>query len=170
MDRPNNQRINHQIRITPVRVIDEEGAQLGILPTAQALGLARERGLDLVEISPTTRPPVCKIMDFSKHKYQQQKAAKEARKKQSIIEIKEIQLSPNIGEHDLGVKINKIKEFIGDGSKVKVIIRFRGREMAHTDLGFKLMNDLFSKISDIAKFENKPIMDGKFLRAMLTGI
>jgi translation initiation factor IF-3 len=170
VDRVQNQRVNHQIRITPIRLIDENGAQLGVLPTVQAMNLARERGLDLVEISPNVRPPVCKLMDYSKYKYQQQKAAKEAKKKQNNVELKEIQLRPNIGDHDLDVKVNKIKEFLGDGNKVKVVIRFAGREMAHTDLGFKLMSDVFDRVSSIAKFENKPVLEGKFLRAILTSI
>lgn len=170
MDRVQNQRINNQIRITPIRVIDENGAQLGIIPTVQALNMARDKGLDLVEISPNVRPPVCKLMDYSKFKYQQQKAAKEAKKKQTNVELKEIQLRPNIGDHDLAVKVSKIKEFIGDGAKVKVVIRFAGREMAHTDLGFKLMNDVFDQVSSISKFESKPLLEGKFLRAILAPI
>lgn len=170
MDKTQNQRINYQIRITPIRLIGEDGAQLGVIPTAQALSMARERNLDLVEISPNVRPPVCKIMDYGKYKYQQQKNAKEAKKKQTVVELKEIQFRPNIGEHDLDVKVSKIKEFIAEGNKVKIVIRFSGREMAHTDLGFDLMGAIFDKVSTTAKFENKPILEGKFLRAILAPV
>lgn len=170
MEKQQFQRVNGQIRVSPVRLIGDDGTQLGIVPVAQALSMARDKGLDLVEISPNVRPPVCKIMDYSKHKYLQQKAAKEARKKQVNIEYKEIQLRPNIGDHDLNVKINKIKEVLIDGNKAKLVLRFAGREMAHTDLGFKLFDDIMKQLGPSARFESKPVMEGKFLRAVITSV
>ena len=125
-------RVNERIRVREIRVIDDNGTQLGIMPPPQALAIAKQKGLDLVEISPTAVPPVCRIMDFGKYQYQEQKRAREARKHQKVIEVKEIKMRPNIDDHDYEVKMRAMKRFIEEGDKVKVTLRFRGREMVRT--------------------------------------
>jgi translation initiation factor IF-3 len=134
---------------------------IGVLPTREALWRAREVGLDLVEISPNADPPVCKILDFGKYKYEQQKKKNEAKKRQKIVEIKEIKIRPNIDDHDYDVKMRQAKSFIGDGDKVKVTLRFRGRELAHVDLGMKVLERVKGELEDIAKVEQMPRMENR---------
>lgn len=134
---------------------------IGVLPTREALWRAREVGLDLVEISPNADPPVCKILDFGKYKYEQQKKKNEARKKQKVVEIKEIKIRPNIDDHDYDVKMRQARNFIGEGDKVKVTLRFRGRELAHVDLGMKVLERVKGELDEIAKVEQMPRMENR---------
>ena len=150
-----------------MQLIDAEGANLGIVPTDQALAMAEEGGLDLVEISPNTDPPVCKILDLGKLKYATQKKAAEARKKQKIIEIKEIKMRPNIDTHDYEVKMKAIQRFFEDGDKVKVTLKFRGREMAHLELGMKLLLQVKDDTQTIAKVEAEPKLEGRQMMMVL---
>mgnify|MGYP000866430351 CR=1 FL=1 len=154
-------RVNNQIRIPKVRLIDETGENLGVVPTREAMMRAEDAGLDLVEISPNSDPPVCKILDFGRYKYESQKRANEARKKQKIIEIKEIKLRPNIDEHDYDVKMRAIERFLGEGDKVKVTMRFRGREMAHQELGLKVLERVRDMFNEAAKVEQIPKLEGR---------
>ncbi len=154
-------RANQDIKVPNVRLIDEEGEQLGVVSTADARQRAYEAGLDLVEVSPNADPPVCKILDAGKLKYREQKKRNEARKKQKIIEIKEIKLRPNIDTHDYDVKMRNARRFIGDGDKVKVTMRFRGREMAHQFLGAQLLDRVKEELDEIAKVEQMPKMEGR---------
>lgn len=159
-------RSNEQIRFSPINVIDEEGNNYGLISNVEALSMARERGLDLVEINPTSRPPICKIMDFGKFKYDQAKKNKEARAKQKIVELKEIRLTAKIGDHDLEYKAKNAKEFFDDGDKVKVSMRLRGRENIFVDNAFLV----FEKFAEKAglDYESKPIKSGNQITAMLT--
>ena len=141
---------------------------IGVLPTREALWRAREVGLDLVEISPNADPPVCKILDFGKFKYEQQKKKNEARKKQKVVEIKEIKIRPNIDDHDYDVKMRQAKSFIGEGDKVKVTLRFRGRELAHVDLGMKVLERVKGELDEIAKVEQMPRMENRQMIMVLT--
>ena len=150
-----------------MQLIDAEGANLGIVQTDQALAMAEEAGLDLVEISPNTEPPVCKILDLGKLKYATQKKAAEARKKQKIIEIKEIKMRPNIDTHDYDVKMKAIQRFFEDGDKVKVTLKFRGREMAHLELGMKLLLQVKDDTLAIAKVEAEPKLEGRQMMMVL---
>ncbi len=152
---------NEKIRAREVRLIDEDGKQLGILPTFEALKLARERELDLVEISPKAIPPVCKIMDYGKFKYQLAKKAHEAKKKQTVIQVKEMKLGLKIEEHDLGVKVRHMKEFLTDGDKVKLTIMFRGREILHRDMGENLAFKIIESLKGVGALEQKPKFDGR---------
>ena len=145
--------MNDRIDAREILLIDEKGQKVGVMSPRQALTMAEQAGLDLVEISPGTQPPVCKILDYGKYKYQAQKKANEARKKQKVIEIKEIKMRPNIDTHDYGVKMRSIKRFFEEGDKVKVTLRFRGREMAHQELGFELLQQVKSDTAEIAKVE-----------------
>lgn len=154
-------RINDAIRAPRVRLIDEEGEMLGIMPARAALEKALEAGLDLVEISPNADPPVCKILDYGKFRYQEQKKRAEARKKQKVIEIKELKLRPVIDDHDLAVKLKAANRFLDDGDKVKFTLRFRGREMAHQDLGLKLLNRVKEALADKIKVEQEPKSEGR---------
>ena len=154
-------RINHRIDAREVRLIDAEGQNRGVIPTRQALALAEESGLDLVELSPDAKPPVCKILDYGKFKYQEQKKASEARKKQKVIEIKEIKMRPMIDDHDYDVKMKAIRRFFDEGDKVKVTLRFRGREMAHQELGQKLLERVKGDTIEIAKVESEPRFEGR---------
>ncbi|MGC6536833.1 MAG: translation initiation factor IF-3 [Candidatus Puniceispirillaceae bacterium] len=154
-------RVNEAIRASSVRCIDPEGEQLGVLPINEALSRAFELGLDLVELQPNAEPPVCKILDYGKFKYQAQKRANEARKKQKVIEVKEIKLRPNIDEHDYQVKMRAVQKFLGAGDKVKVTLRFRGREMAHVELGAQLLDRVKTEIDEFAKVEALPKMEGR---------
>ncbi|MFD1744641.1 translation initiation factor IF-3 [Rhizobium helianthi] len=160
-------RSNREIRIPRVQLIDAEGQNLGIVPTDQALRMAEEAGLDLVEISPNTEPPVCKILDLGKLKYANQKKAAEARKKQKIVEIKEIKMRPNIDTHDYEVKMKAINRFFEDGDKVRVTLRFRGREMAHQELGMKLLLQVKEDTAAIAKVEAEPKLEGRQMMMVL---
>jgi translation initiation factor IF-3 len=153
--------VNDRIDAREILLIDEKGQKVGVMSPRQALTMAEQAGLDLVEISPGTQPPVCKILDYGKYKYQAQKKANEARKKQKVIEIKEIKMRPNIDTHDYGVKMRSIKRFFEEGDKVKVTLRFRGREMAHQELGFELLKQVKSDTAEIAKVESEPRFEGR---------
>ena len=144
-----------------IRLVDERGAMQGVVTLREALEKAVEAGLDLVEIAPTAVPPVCKILDYGKFKYEEQKKKNEARKKQKVIEIKEIKVRPNIDENDYQVKMRAMKSFIGEGDKVKVTLRFRGREMAHQELGYKLLDRVKGDTAKIAKIEQEPRFEGR---------
>ncbi|MDD5427900.1 MAG: translation initiation factor IF-3 [Candidatus Omnitrophica bacterium] len=160
-------RINNRIRVREVRVVGEAGEQLGVLATPEALKRAEEAGLDLVEVAPTAVPPVCRIMDYSKYKYEQEKREKEARKKQKIVHLKEIRLSPKIGEHDYQFKVRNLEDFLKRGDKVKVTMMFKGREMAHVDLGRKILDRLASDISQIGEIEEPPRQEGRFINMVI---
>jgi len=159
--------INEQIRDKEVRLIDFDGKQLGIMPSREALRLADERKLDLVKISPTAKPPVCKIIDYSKFRFDQSKKEKEQRKRQKIITIKELRLSPNIDKHDVDVKIKKAIEFLTDGDKVKVSIRFRGREMGHTEIAYEILRDFAESVSELGTVEKAPKMEARTMAMFL---
>lgn len=150
-----------------VRLIDEKGGQVGIVPTQEALQMARERGLDLMEISPTAQPPVCKICDYGKFKYEKKKKEHEARKKQTVIKVKEIQLRPQTEEHDRDYKFKNVRQFLEDGDKAKITIMFRGREITYVDQGFKIMRQLAEMVKDIAVVEASPKLEGKKLIMVL---
>ncbi|GBD10666.1 Translation initiation factor IF-3 [bacterium HR23] len=160
-------RINEQIRVREVRVISDTGEQLGIMPTRQALELARERGLDLVEVAPQAVPPVCRLMDYGKFRYQQAKREREARKAQKEIEISEIRLRPRIAEHDLQAKLRRIREFLDDGDKVKLTVMFRGRELGRPEQGLNLLKNIVEQVKDLAKIETPPALEGRFLTLVL---
>jgi translation initiation factor IF-3 len=154
-------RVNDEIRVREVHLIDKDGANKGTVLIAEALRLAQEAGLDLVEIAPNATPPVCKLLDYGKFKYQEQKKAAEARKKQKIVEVKEIKFRPMIDDHDYDVKMRAMHRFFEEGDKVKVTLRFRGREMAHQELGFQLLNRVKDDTSKLAKVEQDPKMEGR---------
>jgi translation initiation factor IF-3 len=157
----NGPRFNEFISVPKVRVIDENGENLGVMLTAEAIEQAAEVGLDLVEVSPNADPPVCKFLDVGKFKYEAQKKANLARKTQKTQEIKEIKMRPNIDDHDYDVKMRKVRDFIGEGDKVKVTLRFRGREMAHPELGMKLLQKVKADFDPVAKVEYEPRMEGR---------
>ena len=154
-------RINRMIRVPQVRVIDAEGNQMGVLATKDALAAAETAGLDLVEIAPTANPPVCRIMDYGKYKYQLSKKAKEAKKKQTVISLKEIKLRGKTEEHDFQFKVRNIKRFLDDGDKVKVLIMFKGREITHTDLGMSMLKRVAEELKDMAVIEAPPKLEGR---------
>lgn len=153
--------MNRDILAEKVRCIDPEGEMLGVLTVREGILKAEEFGLDLVEVSPNADPPVCKILDYGKFKYEAQKKKNEAKKKQKVIEIKEIKLRPNIDDHDFEVKMKNVRKFIGEGDKVKVTLRFRGREMAHQDLGMNVLNRVRDEMEEAAKVESYPKMEGR---------
>ncbi len=159
--------INEQIRDKEVRVIGEDGEQLGIMPTKEAQKLADDAGLDLVKIAPTAKPPVCKIVDYGKYRYEQARREKEAKKKQKTIEIKEIRLSPNIDTNDLNTKMNAARKFLSKGDKVKVTLRFRGREMAHMASSKHILDDFAENLSDVATLEKAPKVEGRSMTMFL---
>ncbi len=159
--------INEQIRDKEIRLINADGEQLGIVHHKEGLRLAEQQGLDLVKISPGAKPPVCKIMNYSKYKFEQQKKEKEARKKQKTISIKELRLSPNIDTHDINVKIKKALEFLKNGDKVKVSIRFRGREMGYTDVAYDILNDFANAVSEYGIVEKAPKMEARSMAMFL---
>lgn len=150
-----------------IRLIDQDGSNVGIVSPERAIGMAEEVGLDLVEISPGATPPVCKIMDFGKYKYEKQKKSAEARKKQKIIEIKEVKFRPNIDTHDYDVKMRSVTKFLDEGDKVKVTLRFRGREMAHQELGRELLQKIAGDIEEIGNVESMPKMEGRQMIMMV---
>jgi len=154
-------RINEEIRSREVQLIDNTGDNKGVVDTQAALGMAQAAGLDLVEIAPNSSPPVAKILDYGKYKYQAQKKAAEARKKQKVVEIKEIKLRPMIDDHDYDVKMRAMKRFFEEGDKVKITLRFRGREMAHQELGFQLLNRVKADTGPMAKVESEPRFEGR---------
>jgi translation initiation factor IF-3 len=153
--------VNEDIRVPQVRLIDQEGEMLGVMTARDALLRAYEVGMDLLEISPNADPPVCKITDYGKYKYEQQKKANEARKKQKIVEIKEVKVRPNIDDHDYDVKMRQMKSFIGEGDKVKVTLRFRGREMAHQDLGVRVLERIRVELGETIKIEQMPRLENR---------
>ena len=160
-------RINEKITASEVRVISSTGVQLGIISIREALNHAEDEGYDLVEVSPDAKPPVCKIIDYGKLKYKEQKSKKEAKKKQKTIEVKEIKMRPGIDTHDYLVKIKALNKFISEGNKVKVSMRFRGREMEHQNLGFDLLKKLTEEVSEYAKVEVPPKSEGKQIMMIL---
>ncbi|MDE7277920.1 MAG: translation initiation factor IF-3 [Lachnospiraceae bacterium] len=159
--------MNEQIRDKEVRVIGEDGEQLGIMSSKEAMRLAEEAGVDLVKIAPTAKPPVCKIVDYGKFKYEQTRKEKEAKKKQKVIEIKEIRLSPNIDTNDLNTKVNAARKFITKGDRVKVTLRFRGREMTHMNNSKHILDDFAEALSDIAVMEKAPKVEGRSMTMFL---
>jgi translation initiation factor IF-3 len=160
-------RVNDRIRAPEIRLIGAEGENIGVVTPGRAMQLAEEAGLDLVEISPNATPPVCKIMDFGKFKYETQKKEAEARKKQKIIEIKEVKFRPNTDVHDYEVKMRNVVRFLEDGDKVKVTLRFRGREMAHQDLGRNLLDRVAEDVKELGKVESMPRVEGRQMVMMI---
>jgi translation initiation factor IF-3 len=160
-------RVNRDIHALQVQLIDAEGKNVGAVDIAEALRLAEEAGLDLVEIVPNATPPVCKILDFGKFRFLEQKKSAEQRKRQKIVEIKEIKLRPGIDDHDYEVKMRSVRRFFEEGDKVKVTLRFRGREMAHQDIGFKLLQRVRTETAPIAKVEAEPLMEGRQMTMVL---
>ena len=154
-------RVNRDIRIREVMLIDADGQNKGVVQTFDAIKMAEEQGLDLVEVAPQAQPPVCKIMDYGKFRFEEQKKAAAARKNQKVVEIKEIKLRPGIDDHDYDVKMRAMKGFFEEGNKVKVTLRYRGREMAHQDLGMKVLNRVKAETATIAKVESEPSMEGR---------
>lgn len=162
-----NLRINREIRALKVRVIDKDGGQVGVLTLAEALAKAEAAGLDLVEIAPSAEPPVCKIIDFGKYRYQLTKKEKEQKKSQHQVKVKEIKIKPNTDEHDLQVKMKHAREFIAKGNKVKITCVFRGREMLHTEFGKRIVDRMCEELSDVANSESPPKMLGRNLSVVL---
>ena len=160
--------INEQIRDREVRLIGENGEQLGIMSARDAYKRAQEAGLDLVKIAPTAKPPVCKIIDYGKYRYEMARKEKEARKKQRIIDVKEVRLSPNMDTNDLNTKVSAARKFISKGDKVKVTLRFRGREMAHMQNSKYILDDFAEKLSDVAVVEKAPKVEGRSMTMFLT--
>ena len=159
--------MNERIRVREVRVIDDTGQQLGIMPPQQALTIAKQKGLDLVEIAATATPPVCRIMDFGRYQYQEQKRAREAKKHQKIIEVKEIKFRPKVDEHDYQFKKKHIERFLAEGDKVKATIFFRGREMAHPEIGRRILERLIEDLTDVAMPETMPRQEGNQMHTIL---
>ncbi|WP_102223631.1 translation initiation factor IF-3 [Acidimangrovimonas sediminis] len=160
-------RVNDRIRAQEIRLIGADGENVGVVPPSRGMALAEEAGLDLVEISPNATPPVCKIMDFGKFKYEQQKREAEARRKQKTIEIKEIKFRPGTDTHDYDVKMRSVLKFLEEGDKVKITLRFRGREMAHQELGMDLLNRVASDVAEVGKVENMPKLEGRQMVMMI---
>lgn len=156
-------RVNERIRISQVRVIGDDGAQLGVMNPTDALRLARERGLDLVEVAPQVNPPVCRIMDFNKFRYEETRREREAKKKHHITRLKEVKFKPHIEEHDYQVKLNMLKRFLMRGDQAKVTMVYRGREMAHTEVGRRILERLVEDLRVVSKVERSPALDGRFL-------
>ena len=159
--------INEETRDREVRLIDENGEQLGVMPTQKALELAEERGLDLAKIQPTAKPPVCKLMDYDKYRYEQSKRERENRKNQRVVAIKEVQLSSTIEENDVLTKAKMATRFLEDGDKVKVSIRFRGRQNTHSEIGMKVMQDFAQRCASVSSVERRPMMDGRHMIMIL---
>jgi len=161
-------RINEQIRVREIRLIDDKGEQKGIVPIIEALKMARERDLDLVEVSPTANPPVCKILDFGKYRFEQEKRLRDSKKNQKVLKLKEIRMQPKIGPGDLDTKAKHVQEFLDEGNKVKVTIRFRGRELAHTELGFDVLKEVEKRLTEGSYVvEKAPAMEGRFMSMTL---
>ncbi|HAE21838.1 MAG TPA: translation initiation factor IF-3 [Spirochaetaceae bacterium] len=163
-----NLRTNEQIRVREVRLIDDKGEQMGVVLAVEALRMARELGLDLVEIAPQSVPPVCKILDYGKFKFEQEKKLKDNRKNQKIVKIKEIRMQPKIDDHDLDFKSKHVREFLNEGNKVKVTIRFRGRELAHTEIGEDVLRSVLGRIDGLYNLERPPTMEGRFMSMILS--
>ncbi len=162
------QRINEKILVREVRLIDEQGNQRGIVPTVEALAIARQAGLDLVEVSPNANPPVCKLLNFGKYRFEQEKKLRESKKKQKLMKLKEIRMQPKIEEHDLSFKTKHIQEFLGEGYKVKVTIRFRGRELAHTELGRNVLDKVLEGLGDSFVVDKPPQMEQRMMSMFLS--
>ena len=160
--------INEEITDKEVRMIDEDGTQLGIMTSQEAFRIAVEKELDLVKIAPTSNPPVCKIMDYGKYRFEQAKREKEARRHQHIVEVKEIRMSPSIGINDFNVKLNHGQKFLKEGDRLKVTIRFRGREMAHTDIGEKLLKKFAEECGEFGTVDKNPKLEGRHMSMFLT--
>jgi translation initiation factor IF-3 len=167
ISRPIQTRVNERIRIREVRLIDEEGQQVGIVPTFQALEMARERGLDLVEVAPNAIPPVCRLMDYGKFRYEQSRKERESRKHQHVIELKEVRIRPKIDDHDLSTKGRQAAKFLDAGDKVKLTVLFRGREMAHPDIGRALLDQLADQLRPHGTVEQPPRMEGRTMTMFL---
>lgn len=163
----NEPRVNDQIRISPVRLVDAEGEQVGIVSIDDARSAAAERGLDLVEVAPMARPPVVRIMDYGKYKYEQARKARESRKKQHQVKVKEIKLRPKIEEHDINFKAGHARRFLSEGNKVKLTMRFRGREMSHSELGAAVLKEFADELSDVGQVEEEAKMEGRNMTMVL---
>ena len=163
----NEPMINEEIRDREVRVISADGTQLGVMATRAAIELAEQQGLDLVKIVPTAQPPVCKLMDYDKHRYEQSKRERELRKNQRVVTLKEVQLSATIEENDVQTKFKNAVKFLEDGDKVKVSIRFRGRQIAHSDIGLKIMQDFAARIEEFGTVERRPMLEGRHMIMIL---
>lgn len=163
-------RVNRQIRISPVRVISPDGEQLGILPVDRAVEIAEEQGLDLVEVAPLARPPVCRIMDYGKFKYEEQRKAREARKKQHQVQLKEVKMRPGIEEHDFEFKTRHARRFLEEGNKVKMTMMFRGRQLAHPEFGREVLDRVSSLLDDVSKVESSPKMEGRSMTMVLAPV
>ncbi len=162
------QRVNEQIRVREIRLIDNEGNQKGIVPTIEALKMAKEQELDLVEVSPNANPPVCKILDFGKYRFEQEKKLRDSKKNQKVLKLKEIRMQPKIGSGDLDTKAKHVQEFLDEGDKVKVTIRFRGRELAHTELGYDVLEEVKKRLTEGSFVIDKaPAMEGRFMSMTL---
>ena len=160
-------RVNQQIRISPVRVVDPQGEQIGILPIERALEIAEEQGLDLVEVAPLARPPVCRIMDYGKFRYEEQRKAREARKKQHQVQLKEVKMRPGIEDHDFDFKLRHARRFLEEGNKVKITMMFRGRQMAHPELGREVLDRVVTEVADVGKVESNPTMEARSMTMVL---
>jgi len=160
-------RVNEAIRAREIRLIDENGEQLGIMVVREGLRIAAERGLDLVEVAPNAKPPVCRLLDYGKYKYEQAKRDREARKKQRTMDIKEVRMTPKIEGHDFQVKVRNAQKFLQDGDKVKATVRFRGREIVHADIGRALLLDLAEEVKDYGVIEREPRVEGKHMIMVL---
>ena len=160
-------RINEQIRVREIRLIDDEGNQKGIVPTIDALRMARDEDLDLVEVSPNANPPVCKILDFGKYRFEMEKKLRDSKKNQKVLKLKEIRMQPKIGPGDLDTK--HVQEFLDEGNKVKITIRFRGRELAHTELGYGVLQEVLKRLTSAYVVEKPAAMDGKFMSMIISG-
>ena len=167
MNRQPETRVNERIRVPQVRVIGDDGSQIGVLAVREALTLAQSKGLDLVEVSPTARPPVCRIMDYGKFKYEQNLRARKAKKKQHHTHLKEIKMRPKIDDHDYDFKMRHARDFLGERDKVKFTITFRGREMAHTEIGHELMRKILAELGDVAIVESYPRQEGRSINAVV---
>ncbi|WP_018525875.1 translation initiation factor IF-3 [Alkalispirochaeta alkalica] len=161
-------RTNEAIKVREVRLVGSDGQQLGIVPTIEALKMARDQGIDLVEVAPQAKPPVCKILDYGKFKFEQEKNARDSRKKQKLLKLKEVRMQPKIEIHDLEFKTRQIKEFLEHGSKVKVTIRFRGRELAHTDRGKLVLDRILELLDTPHVVDRRPMMEGRFMSMILS--
>jgi len=168
MSKADEPRVNGQITSASIRLVDQNGNMVGVVTAAEGVKMAEQAGLDLVEIAPTAEPPVCKILDYGKYRYEIQKKAHEARKKQKVIQIKEIKLRPTIGEHDLGIKMRNVLGFLEEGDKVRITLRFRGREMDHQELGYQVLDRVQETLKDHCKIESPPRTEGKQI-AMTVG-
>lgn len=161
-------RVNEQIRVPEVRLIGADGNQVGVMPIKEALALAEEAHLDLVEIAPQASPPVCRVMDYGKFKYQQSKKQQEARRRQTTIQVKEIKVRPKIEEHDMGFKLKNSRRFLAEGDKVKISVIFRGREIAHPDRGYRILAQMAEALADVGGVEQAPRLEGRNLSMIVT--